>query len=85
MLDYTNFTTHLAELLGLETDFSIAPDVGLYDDLSLDSIQALELLIITESLADIGAPLIEIPELYTMGDVYDYYVQLRKASLRQRI
>jgi acyl carrier protein len=76
MLDYDRMSARVAELLGLEIDGPIDPGVGLYDELGLDSFQALQLIVIIESLADAPVPPLDLPELFTMQDAYDYYVSL---------
>jgi acyl carrier protein len=55
-------------------------DTSLYDDLKLDSLQAFELIIVVETLAESLAPLPEMPELYTLGDAFAYYEDLRAAE-----
>jgi acyl carrier protein len=58
----------------------IDPSASLYDDLGLDSIEALQLLIAIESIAGIDVPPLEVPALYTVQDAFEYYSLL----VRQR-
>jgi len=78
MLTFETYTTRVVNLLGLDlSDRPITPDDGLYTDLALDSFQALQLIVVTEAIADISVPPVEIPELFSAQDAYDYYVSLR--------
>jgi|GEM_PF-3520499 len=61
--------THMHVPLPERLDVSI----GLYDELGLDSIQALELLIIIEAWADLAVPPADIPEIFTLGDAWKYF------------
>lgn len=49
----------------------------IFDDLDLDSLEALELLVIVESLAGLMVPPEETPLIFTLGDAYNYYQQAR--------
>ncbi len=76
MLSFNDFFQRVLALLELEFDGTVNPYDGLYSELALDSFQALQLIIITESLADVALPPVDLPELYTAQDSYDYYVSL---------
>jgi len=81
MLTFETYTTRVVDLLGLDlSDRPITPDDGLYTDLALDSFQALQLIVVTEAIADISVPPVEIPELFSAQDAYDYYVSLRNRT-----
>lgn len=75
MLDYDGFSNRVATLVEIDLDVPVNPYDGLYTDLGFDSLQAFQLIIIIETLAD-AMPIDEVPELYTMQDAYDYYAQL---------
>lgn len=49
-------------------------DTTLFDELALDSMQAFELILVTEEIADLLLPPVQMPSMYTLGDVYRYYV-----------
>jgi acyl carrier protein len=49
---------------------------SLFDDLQFDSLAAFELLILTETLADAIVPPPDVPEIYSLGEAYEYYRQL---------
>lgn len=70
----------VAELLELEVDGPISPYDGLYTELALDSFQALQLIVIIETLADSPVPPLDLPELFTMQDAFDYYVSLASSA-----
>jgi acyl carrier protein len=76
MLAYDEFSSKVAQLLQLEIEQPINPYDGLYDVIGIDSVQAFELLVIVESLANVDVPPAEIPGLFTMADVYEYYTGL---------
>ena len=67
------FGTHLAQMMQL--DLHRAPDPGdnLYDDWGLDSLQAFQMVIITETMANCSVPPPEIPEIYSLQDAFTYY------------
>jgi acyl carrier protein len=56
------------------------PDTGLYDDMGLDSLAAFELIIAVETLAESLALLPEMPALFTLGDAFAYFEDLRAAE-----
>jgi len=49
---------------------------GLWDELALDSFDALGLIIIVEQMADVAYTPFDLPALFTLGDVYEYYLRL---------
>ena len=77
LTDFERFVERLRELLRAELPQSVTRYDGLYDELGFDSFQAFELLIVVESLAGTVMPPPELPEIYTLGDAYTYYQQLR--------
>lgn len=79
MFDYEAFSERIAELIGIDVQPPLNPYDGLYTDLGLDSLQAFELIIIIETLAD-AVPLDDVPELYTMQDAFEYYAHLSRES-----
>lgn len=75
LLGYETFARRIASLLGVDIPDDSSRYLGLYD-LGLDSLQAFELLVITEALAGPTVVLEEVPELCTMDDAYQYYASL---------
>jgi acyl carrier protein len=76
MLDQHDFVSHVIDLLEIERPDVVTPNMGLFDDLGLDSLQAFQLLVVIESLAGVDVPPPELPAMYTMQDAYDYYRSL---------
>lgn len=54
---------------------TVAPTSSLFDDLEMDSFEIFRLLIVLEVIADAAQPL-DVPDIYTLGDVYRYFVDL---------
>lgn len=80
VLPFDRFASLVVQRLNLAYDQPVAPDDGLYTELALDSFQSLELLVIVEAMADVEVPPANLPEIYTMGDAYEYYRQLVAAE-----
>lgn len=70
------FGHKVAALLDIEPPVHISPYDGLFDDWGLDSLQAFQLIIIIEGIAEVAVPPPSIPEIFTVGDAYDYYRSL---------
>lgn len=51
------------------------------DDLSFDSLEVFELLVVTEILAGVDVPPASTPELASFVDLYDYYVSCVQQTL----
>jgi acyl carrier protein len=67
------FVEQLFPLLQVPIPRTIDPDLLLTEDLDIDSIQTLELVLLTEHLAGLWVPPADIPLILTLGDAYDYY------------
>jgi acyl carrier protein len=78
---FEQFVSRLRGLWRVEIPDQVTPDTSLFDDLAIDSIQAFELLIIIESVADCMVPPVEVPEMYTLADTFDYFCELRATVL----
>jgi acyl carrier protein len=79
-VEFGEFCRYLVTELDLPVDATMVSELsGLYDDLELDSFQALEVVIAIEYVAEVTVPPVELPELYTMGDAYRYYASLAPA------
>ena len=74
MRDFPSFTNLLLGLIGIESDRPPSAGTRLFEDLELDSLQAFELIICIESIAGVLVPPEEMPNIWTLGDAYDYYV-----------
>jgi acyl carrier protein len=59
--------------LGLEDE---APTSDLQEDLALDSLNIVEVVLVTEDLAGGPGPAPKIPHIVTLEDVYRYYCAL---------
>lgn len=70
------FGLRVALLLDIEPPVRISPYDGLFDDWGLDSLQAFQLIIIIEGIAEVAVPPPSIPEIFTVGDAYEYYRSL---------
>lgn len=75
------FVARISAMLRVAIPPGVAPGTGLYDDLGLDSFQAFELLIVIESLAEVTLPPMDLPQLFTLGDAFEYYRVLRSDEL----
>ncbi len=71
------FIQEVLSLLDVAPEDPADLDASLYDDWALDSLEAFQLIIITESLAEAVVPPPQIPELLTPRDTYGYYLALR--------
>ena len=81
LLQFDSFAAALLKLLDI--DFPIAelkPTITIFNDLALDSFQAFTMLVGIEALADLLVPLDAIPEIYSLGDAYDYYLSAAEAA-----
>jgi acyl carrier protein len=72
---FEQFVANLIRVFSIDAD-DVGAGTGLYDDLGMDSIDAMRLLIVLEEWAAILLPPEEIPVLLTVGDAYEYYVSL---------
>ena len=71
---FARFCRHVLGLLNKELPGGpINPYWGLYDDLGLDSVQAFEVIVIVETMAECIVPPVEVPSLYTLSDAFAYY------------
>ena len=82
MLEFEEYVARVTKLLDVPAPTTLDRDYGLYENLGIDSLQAFELLIITEQLAGLSVPPPSIPAIFTLGDAYDYYV-VSKAAARE--
>jgi acyl carrier protein len=76
-MDFDAFAAMLIERLNLEDPPPLQPFTGMFDDLGIDSFQAFEVLIIIETAAGLDVPPPELPEIFTLGDAFEYYRSAR--------
>lgn len=76
ILALPEFAQRVLASIGVDDPGDVQPHSGLFDDLALDSLQALQLLFAVEAMSGTDVPPPELPEIYTIGDAYDYYVHL---------
>ncbi len=67
------FGAELALHMGLEVEGPFTAAVDLFADWGLDSLQAFQMIITAEAMADALVPPAAIPEIFTLGDAYAYY------------
>ncbi len=80
MLAFEQFAGSLVEFLDLDIEGAVSPFDGLYTELALDSFQALQLVVTVESMAGAMVPPVDMPELHTVQDAYDYYCALARSG-----
>jgi acyl carrier protein len=83
-LNFDVFQESVLRELGLiEGAGSVTVETGLWDDLGLDSFDGVRLVILVENMSRIFVPDIPLPELFTMGDAFNYYVALAERAREQ--
>lgn len=80
MLDQESFCARVVQLLDIDSTIPVTPYDNLYAELGVDSLQAFQLIVIIEALADCAVPPLDIPEIYTLSDAYAYYRDLVAAG-----
>jgi acyl carrier protein len=75
MLEYEPFARRVVDMLELAASELPNAEASVYEELGLDSLQAFQLIIVIESLADV-TPIDDLPAIYTMRDAYNYYADL---------
>lgn len=73
---FAEFTAIVVEQLDVDDDAPRDPTTGLYEDWSLDSLQSFQLIVLVEAMAGALVPPAVLPEMFTVGDAYDYYLAL---------
>jgi len=74
MLSFDEFCDVLLDRLRVPAPPGLGPEADLYSEVALDSFQAFEMLIVIEATAGLDIPPAQIPEIYTLGDAYEYYL-----------
>jgi acyl carrier protein len=73
VLSLDEYCRRIFGILELPAPEPVDPTAGLFDELALDSLQAFELIVVTEQLAGRDVPPPELPTIWTLGDAYRYY------------
>lgn len=73
---FPEFAARLSALLGVEAAAAARPEDSLYDVWCLDSLQAFQLIILTEALAECDVPPPMVPQMFTVGDAYGNFKSL---------
>ena len=71
------FDDYVAKLfleLNLDGEAEYHREDDLYATIGLDSLQAFELILVTEEMAGLSVPPAQVPLIFTLGDAYDYYI-----------
>lgn len=76
MFDLQSFGQRVAVLMEIEIPDEVSPYDGLFEEWALDSLQAFQLIVVIEALADVMVPPPSIPEMFTVGDAYAYFQSL---------
>ncbi len=79
-MDFTAFAEMVTNRLELVTNVAMEPSTGLFDDLGIDSFQAFQMLIIIETAADLIVPPPYLPEMFTLGDAYEYFLEAQRLA-----
>jgi acyl carrier protein len=74
--DLSDFGERLCRALGVPAPGEWHGELGLFDELGLDSLGAFQLLVTLEDLAGIAFPPDDPPPLFTLGDAHRYYCEL---------
>ena len=69
------FSNRLCEVLECHPEGLpvLLPTTSIFDELEFDSFQALEMILVIESLAGIEYPPIDVPPIFIFGDAFAYY------------
>ncbi|MHB1776636.1 MAG: acyl carrier protein [Acidimicrobiales bacterium] len=82
MLSLDEYCRRIFALLDAAAPEPVDPAAGLFDELALDSLQAFELIVVTEQLAGRDVPPPALPAIWTLGDAYGYYCESVAAARR---
>jgi acyl carrier protein len=75
MKDFDDYASILLEIFHKVEHDGVSRSADLYEEIGLDSLQTFELIVLSEQMAGLMIPPVEIPAINSMGDAYDYYVQ----------
>jgi acyl carrier protein len=75
VLGIEEYWLRLGTIIGLPPINPIVPSLSLEGDIGVDSLQSLEVIIVTEQMAGVWIPPAVQPEIFTVADAYSYYVE----------
>jgi acyl carrier protein len=73
MLSFDEYLAAITQSIYLDIDEQASPEAD-FEAVGIDSLQAFELILLTEEMTGQIAPPVEMPQLFTLGDAYRYYV-----------
>ena len=76
MLTFDDYCSQLLQQLHVPAPPNLRPEVTLEEELGIDSLQTLEILVVSEELAGLKNPSARVPAILTIGDAYGYYRSL---------
>jgi acyl carrier protein len=79
-MDFEHFAHRLVNALKIEGPDRLARETGLFDDLGVDSFLAFQMLIMIEQWADLLVPPPYLPEMFTLGDAFDYFQEAQRLA-----
>ena len=79
-LEFGAFVAALAAASHLEVVPTAGPGTELFDELGLDSFDLLDVILVTEDLADASELPDDVPVPHTLGDLYDHYLRVRRGG-----
>lgn len=74
-LEFAAFSNELACRLQLDPVSAAQRSSNLFDDWGFDSLLAFQMVVVVEEMAELLAPVNDLPPIWTLGDAYDYYLQ----------
>jgi len=74
--DLSRFAEVLCEALSVALPGEVRGELGLFDELGLDSLGAFQLLVTLEAMAGIELPPDDPPPMFTLADAHGYYREL---------
>ena len=85
VLGFERFAAAVLDELDIEVGFPVAATTDLYDEIGLDSLQAMELLLVVEGWSGRTDHLDDLPVVFTMGDAYAHYLAVAVGSQAARV
>lgn len=73
-LNFHSYVARLNMIMGPVVPVDAGEETTIADDLGIESIKVYELVIVTENLASCDVPPDELPGLFTLGDLHQYYL-----------
>jgi acyl carrier protein len=62
---------------------ALLPTTSIFEELEFDSFQALEMILVIESLAGIEYPPIDVPPIFCLADAFAYYQLCVEAAIAE--